>query len=115
MRILKYRAWDKHNQVMSYSDQFPTLSSFWEYVERVEAEVTQYIGQHDKNGIEIYESDAVSAGGLRCVVIWNDTHCRFELKRPGKQTIPQTISLDKMHQSQYEVVGNILENPLEVK
>lgn len=100
MRPIKFRSWDARGKQMDIPDAIANDIDGEKY------QIMQYTGLKDKNGKEIYESDIVSTGGLRCVVIWVDTRCRFELERPGKQSIPQTTSLDKAHQPQYEIVGN---------
>ena len=109
MREIKFRAWDKSFKKMTEWEDM-RQRGINQFFNADWALLMQYTGLKDKHGKEIYEGDRVYTGGLDCVVEWEENECRFILRRPGKQTIPQTTPLDKMHSPQFEVIGNIWEN-----
>jgi uncharacterized phage protein (TIGR01671 family) len=124
MRNIKFRAWA--GGVMVNFDLFNThpIKGFDndKHIQRTESPhlsvsdkcpIMEYTGLNDSKGVEIYEGDIVYSSGLDCFVEWEQQNCRFILKRKGKQrTIPQFTPLDRNHIQQYQVIGNIYENPL---
>jgi hypothetical protein len=109
MREIKFRAWHKgSNNVkphMGYSDfdleKFFRLYDGWD--------IMQYTGLHDKNGKEIYEGDIVRCK-YQLRAIWVETvEWSEELAGFAPMCFPR--GYDEQHIEEYEVLGNIYENP----
>ena len=83
-----------------------------DYVQVVPESVGQFIGLIDKHKISIYEGDIVEmtdttgAGRTLAIVKWINEYSCFELIKSD-----DADSLEKYNQSDYEVKGNIYENP----
>jgi len=97
MREIKFRAWHKDTLKMAY-DVTP-------FQRDSKTEVMQYTGLHDKNNVEIYEGDLIRtdgfSDGLSIPVVWRDFG--FQIGEHG--ICPLYPRKD------YEVIGNIYENP----
>lgn len=134
MREIKFRAWDKENSEMIYSDNvgndyyfvitdksvlcvmdvsyddsfgLPTTS-----LSEID-EVMQYTGLKDKNGKEIYEGDIVDfrQGERILYILFNNGQwnlCQY-LNEPDKDY--RHLSYYINHDGPIEVIGNIYENP----
>ena len=106
MKEIKFRVWDIELKMFHY----------WEIIERcptcllkeyIREESQQYIGFKDKNGKETYEGDMVRCDNLIFKVYWREDYCGFELIRGNNITRSFMISQN----DDYEVIGNIYENP----
>lgn len=124
MREIKFRAWDKENNFMFYSENNYPVSKYdlgFDFMGRnefrlmmlidvkdslfkkVDADIMQYTSLKDKNGKEIYEGDIVN-------------YFRNELAEVkfinGCFAIKSNSCIDYFNQiiAEIEVVGNIYEN-----
>ena len=112
MREIKFRAWDKYAETMSYGklEQFDDMLGFrFNHFDDESPVYMQFTGLRDKNGREIYEGDICNdLAVFRFVVIWDEDNARFLGRGIGarKEYIryvgqePAVI-----------VIGNIYENP----
>lgn len=126
MRETKFRAWDTKEK--RYTDAEIFISNhnkiyriFWQELEPAdggEIVVELSTGLKDKNGKEIYEGDIVSEefeyGGEKTKTIWQvrwcDDECAFELHYVSGFEVDD-CSLVADDEENYEVIGNIHENP----
>ena len=117
MRLIKFRAWDKENNIMVYDVEKPINLGidkiFFHHFLQDVFEIMQYTGLKDKNGVEIYESDICRhqqlAGGLlepnpakNVQIVWTELHNGW-ICDDGKYRY-------SMQSSQLEVIGNIYQN-----
>jgi len=129
MRELKFRAWNGDEMVFSDRPQdtkgvrikhgevclaeaywFDGWDSASEIV--VDAEIMQYTGLKDKNGVEIYESDLLevceNTKGVLLVEFKNEYVGGWVLSNPSSVN---HFSLGARAESELAVIGNIYENP----
>lgn len=136
MREIKFRAYDKKENEMFYSNIYQDktsmifgLSNFLNECSDIEDTLMQYTGLKDKNNVEIYEGDI-----LKVLVAYTD-YDGFEYKRPSRvynhrtkyvniavsfesgTFILDTDYTDSLYhtlwlwtQEDVEVIGNIYEN-----
>ena len=126
-REIKFRAWDGqtmrdvrsihnvHSQVNVHADlctvkddplsnKAVISSHYTEY--NLKLHLMQYTGLKDRNGVEIYEGDLLSAGLDVIEILWWDAG--FYVQIVGNK-LP-TGNMFEIHQ-RGEVIGNIYENP----
>ena len=123
MREIKFRAWDKHEEIMIYSEQadYPYNWGLGFYGIEVEEcdgiywntmkdlEFMQFTGLKDKNGKEIYEGDICRYNldnSLHIVEFINNHWSAFCFIELATQECNHLYEFDD-----FEVVGNIYESP----
>ena len=128
MREIKFRAWDKKNNLWygrlgkPFTIQDAMVADWSTPTEQLI--FMQYTVLKDKNGVEIYEGDVIAytnhtktLGDVyhRRVVEWHDEVARFSMHKIGKHTSDpkaNEYSLFKAEKMQkLEIIGNIYENP----
>lgn len=105
MREIKFRVW--HNGLKYIG--IPSIGSFNDINDEISNHQEdgytwmQYTGLKDKNGVEIYEGDIVKGNYLRGIgeIKWNDKFCKFDISH----------RMNISPSDEFEVIGNIYENP----
>ncbi len=127
MREIKFRAWHKEKKKMlSYgelfnidcSGEYPFLAlaagHYEDCIEPLKVELMQYTGLQDTNGVDIYEGDILIYQHMfvdkKSVseVIWNEKYSGFASYVEDDE---RRYILEKELKNQFEVIGNIYENP----
>lgn len=127
MRELKFRAWDKVNN--SWLTQNFFISSNGDNSSLTNYILMQYTGLKDKNGKEIYDGDILKRSYVESeflnvvkpvetseiiVVEWDKNYCGYKIPS-NKPASPATMLLNPNGLPEFEVIGNIYENPELVK
>ena len=104
MREIKFRAWDKENKkiiswedIKVYEDNSPYLSDYFNF-KNTPIILMQYTGLKDKNGKEIYEGDIVYSTYYRHNIEIEDIFTMYKW-------------FDYPESEEFEIIGNIYENP----
>ena len=124
MREIKFRVWDKENEIICdvyrlewlegklFADCFPHLRDMRRVLDTANNPLMQYIGLKDSEGAEIYEGDIVLVGAhlptqhYRIVFEQGDFQTGFKKKSGDSLT-----DLGKEFSVKFEIIGNIHENP----
>ena len=125
MREIKFRAWEKNLRAMISVDSINfeagliNMELVWRTFEEIE--LMQYTGLKDKNGVEIFEGDIVHIKQDRVEdkYIPHNTNCEisyedgaFTVKSKVNETEwPINAGLYYVTWKEFEVIGNIYENP----
>ena len=121
MRVIKFRAWDNGQMLISRPDTYFGLSSFFGIL-REDAIIMQSTGLLDKNGREIYDGDVVKS--IRYSESYDGDiiiEREWELKgsvyfSSGTWRVMNTaIPLYEWNKKTIEIIGNIYENPELIK
>lgn len=103
-REIKFRFWDKKQKKMVYHEEWYIPDCFWKDTH----EIMQYTDLKDKNGKEVYEGDIVKNSNYEHVcneieeVFWDEEKAGFA---------PFFFCGYEDDVTEYEVIGNICENP----
>lgn len=123
MRDIKFRAWDKISLVMTTVDmlrlignqtyqQYGLLFKGQDYLRMPEEiELMQYTGLKDKNGKEIYEGDVIRVNVENKYI---EFHNGSWVHVNPKDVVDSSF-LNFFDWHNYEVIGNIYENPVLLK
>ena len=130
MRDIKFRAWDKQENIMhdvecvyvepSGSGKDITVKSkdeegVLEWLSLDDAELMQFTGLRDKNGMGIYEGDVVLDKYEEVKIVqWYEGQfvvTRQVLNGSGQRFEYNNINNHINHYSKFEVIGNIYEHP----
>ena len=113
MRELKFKGYK--NGLVWYSENYESIGLFFTDMERIKANIMQYIGRKDKDGKgkEIYHKDLIinksRNGGKPHLVEWSDKSGAWVGVYKGLEY----LIAEELHE--IEVVGNFIENPELVK
>lgn len=110
MKEIKFRIWDDKNKKLEYVDFYEPDWVFGK------VPVMQYTGLKDKNGKEIYEGDILEyqdiSGRKQIGDVRTPEYLFFYIHaKDGDDEGNQDGELHPDYQQDYEIIGNIYENP----
>lgn len=108
MKKNKFRVWDKEGGKMLYPDGFFVMDLVEDGIV-----LMQYVGLKDKNGTSIYEGDVLGKNGHNYWVGYEPSSAQFWGRKRNKTglPLPEIIAEEWDDGLNYEVIGNIWENP----
>ncbi len=115
MSKIKFRAWDSKKKVWTNYQIVDDMIYFMDKFTGVwlrdddfkRFKLAQYAGSNDKRGKEIYDGYIIRFIDRNCLVVWSEKDCAFRIDVDRRIT----TALRKVHQPDYEIIGNIYENP----
>lgn len=117
MREIKFRAWDTNEKNMkqeAYCETSPsTLNKYIKVTQEEGIIYMQFTGLHDRNGLEIYESDIVSLSqnGKTKIreIVFRDA--AFGIYEDIGKEYPLFVPIGQLPKAEKEILGNIYSNP----
>ena len=128
MREIKFRAWDKKKKIMydnvsfssdNYSPRRITSPDIdiLKFVNYDDCELIQYTGPKDKNGNEIYEGDLVEWDGKIFIIEYEKGCYWLHSKKNDSGVYIGGVYILSIEATpcEFEIIGNIYENPELIK
>lgn len=112
-RPIKFRAWNEKKSDMIYLEDLTTANWDIKFIFK-HYKIMQYTGLTDKKGVEIYEGDILQLKNTKGQVsnhqevYWNDEAACWGWRTAKEDSWPDSFS---GFYNDYEVIGNIYENP----
>ena len=103
---LAHEAFDGTSKILPIAIR-QKVKGYYSYpIEVIPETVGQFIGENDKNGVEIYEGDLLKYPGyaIYLEVVFSQKEYRFKLA-PNCGIVPY------LHDKDLEIIGNIIDNP----
>jgi len=122
-REIKFRAWDKKENKIKYSYEYPDLPCFFTLNQCQLGQemypIMQYTGLKDKNGKEIYEGDIVKyikhegylLDNFIGEVYWDGVQFVIDSYTGNSVEFARVDELWNDILSHLEIIGNVFENP----
>lgn len=117
-REIKFRAWSEHQyKMINFNDLVDQEWNFQD-IDRINyggsfSKLMQYTGRKDKNGKEIYEGDVIEKHFEKYEVLFHN--CEWVFTKLNDYYKEQFYKLNFFDNENFEIVGNIFENPEFIK